>query len=105
MAQHGVKRHKASQGGTAEEEGSVMSKQAMAYRLPDVCEQIGLKSTKVREMIASGELPSIRVGRAVLVPHTDLQTWLEKQRREQLRGKSGRNATGAAVNKPRRKRP
>jgi excisionase family DNA binding protein len=40
---------------------------------------LGLGRTKAYAMIASGELPSIRLGRAVRVPMDALRQWIDEQ--------------------------
>jgi excisionase family DNA binding protein len=41
-----------------------------------VAELLGLGRTKVFQMMASGELPVIRIGRCVRVPRTGLESWI-----------------------------
>ena len=43
----------------------------------EVCEQIGLGPTKVRSLIQSGDIESIRIGKAVRIPVVGLQRFLE----------------------------
>ena len=47
-----------------------------AYRIDEVCTAYGLGRTKVYELINSGELPSVRVGRRRLVLRTGLDALL-----------------------------
>ncbi len=58
--------------------------QRLLLRIPEVAEALGLGRTKIYEMIAAGELPVIRVGRAVRVPVMALQEWVEKQNNQHL---------------------
>ncbi len=41
--------------------------QRLLLRIPEVAKALGLGRTKIYELIAAGELPVIRVGRAVRV--------------------------------------
>jgi excisionase family DNA binding protein len=40
---------------------------------------LGIGRTKVFEMLASGELPAIRIGRCLRVPKDRLERWIEEQ--------------------------
>ena len=46
-------------------------------RAEEAAEFLNIGRAKVYEMMASGELPSIRIGRAIRVPLTQLREWLE----------------------------
>jgi excisionase family DNA binding protein len=48
----------------------------LLYRPNEVAEALGLGRATVFRMIAAGELPVIRFGRAVRVPAADLERWL-----------------------------
>jgi excisionase family DNA binding protein len=41
---------------------------------------LGIGSTKAYDLVVSGELPAIRVGRAIRVRRADLDRWAERQR-------------------------
>jgi excisionase family DNA binding protein len=47
-------------------------------RADDVAQLLGLSRWKVYEAIRLGEIPSIRVGRRLLVPTHALRTWLSE---------------------------
>lgn len=49
----------------------------LTLRVTEVCSMTGLKPTTVRALIKSGELPSIRVGKAILVSVFELQKWIK----------------------------
>ena len=46
----------------------------------DVQKILGIGSTKAYEMVQSGELPAIRVGRSLRVSRRDLAAWTERNR-------------------------
>lgn len=58
--------------------------QRLLLRIPEVAEVLGLGRTKIYELIAAGAFPTIRVGRAVRVPVTALQKWVEEQNNQRL---------------------
>jgi len=41
--------------------------------------RLGLGRSKMYEMLASGELPSIRLGRAIRIPAKALDEWVERR--------------------------
>ncbi|HYW88188.1 MAG TPA: helix-turn-helix domain-containing protein [Chloroflexota bacterium] len=49
-----------------------------AYRLDQAARALGLSEREVRRRIARGELASRRVGRAVLVPRSAIETFLSR---------------------------
>ena len=56
----------------------------LLLRIPEAAKALGLGRTKIYELITSGELPVIRVGRAVRVSVTALQKWVEEQDHQQI---------------------
>lgn len=56
---------------------SPVAKDKYVFSLPEACVFTTLKMTKVRELVRTGELPSIRVGRRVLIPRAALIDWLD----------------------------
>ncbi len=47
-----------------------------AYKVDQAARQLGLSAREVRRRIDAGELASVRVGRAVRVPRTAIETFL-----------------------------
>ena len=45
----------------------------------EAAEAIGLGRSKVYELLASGELPSVRIGGSVRVPVDALRSWIDDQ--------------------------
>jgi excisionase family DNA binding protein len=58
--------------------------QRLLLRIPEVAETLGIGRTKIYEMIATGELPTIRVGRAVRISVSTLQKWVEEREMQGL---------------------
>jgi excisionase family DNA binding protein len=56
--------------------------QRLLLRIPEVAETLGIGRTKIYELIASGELPTIRVGRAVRISVNTLQKWVEEREQQ-----------------------
>jgi len=51
----------------------------MLMRADEVARALGLGRSKAYELIASGQLPVVRVGRMVRVPRAALEDWVRKQ--------------------------
>jgi excisionase family DNA binding protein len=60
----------------------------LLLRPAEAAEAIGVSRSRVYELLASGELPSIRVGRTVRVPVAALHAWIN----EHLKKTSGAGA-------------
>lgn len=48
----------------------------LLLRAEEVQETLGLGRSKVYEMMATGELPTVRIGRSVRVPADALRDWI-----------------------------
>jgi excisionase family DNA binding protein len=55
----------------------------------EAAEVIGLGRSKTYQLISSGAIPSVRIGKSVRVPVAALRTWIEKQIQEQQRLQEG----------------
>ena len=51
----------------------------LLIRPSEVADLLGLGRTKVYEMLASGELPSVRIGKSVRVPLGALRQWVDER--------------------------
>jgi excisionase family DNA binding protein len=56
--------------------------QRLLLRIPEAAETLGIGRTKIYELIATGELPIIRVGRAVRISVSTLQKWVEAREQQ-----------------------
>lgn len=54
----------------------------MLFRVDEAARLIGLGRSKTYEMVASGELPVVRIGRAVRVPAQALEAWIAERTEE-----------------------
>ena len=62
----------------------------LLYKVPEAAEISSLGRSKLYELIASGELESIKVGRARLIPADALQAFVARLREEQHAAAGGR---------------
>lgn len=53
--------------------------QRLLVRIPDRAETLGIGRSKISELIATGELPTIHVGRAVRISASTLHKWVEER--------------------------
>ena len=51
----------------------------LLYRPAAAADAIGVSRSRIYELIASGEVPSVRVGRTLRVPVDALRRWVEQQ--------------------------
>jgi excisionase family DNA binding protein len=54
----------------------------LLYRVSEAGEALGTSRSKTYQLIASGELPSIRIGSSVRVPVSALVAWVERKAKE-----------------------
>lgn len=57
----------------------------LLLRPSEAAETIGIGRSKVYELLASGELPSIKIGNSLRVPVDALRAWIERQLGERTR--------------------
>lgn len=48
-------------------------------KVPEVAEVLRIARSRAYELVGSGEIPSIRIGRSVRVSRKELDRWLEEQ--------------------------
>ena len=63
-----------------------MDKLLLLLRPTEAAEAIGIGRSKVYELLASGELPSVRIGCSVRVPVDALRAWIERKTAERAEG-------------------
>ena len=61
--------------------------EALLYKPPQVAEILNLGRSKTYELITTGQLKSIRIGRAIRVPASALREYVERQEAEQKTAK------------------
>lgn len=49
-------------------------------KVPEVAEVLRIARSRAYELVGSGEIPSIKIGRSVRVSRRELDRWLEGQR-------------------------
>lgn len=49
---------------------------ATLLRIPDVQARLGVKRSKVYELVDAGELRIVKIGRAALIPSTDVDAFI-----------------------------
>ena len=54
----------------------------LLMRPKEVAESLGIGLSKTYELLASGELPSIRVGRSIRIPVAELHDWVRARQEE-----------------------
>ena len=69
----------------------------MLLRVSEVAVRLSLGETMIREMINRGELPAVRIGKAVRVPVDALRQWVAELQTSPEDGVGGRVATGVAT--------
>ena len=63
-----------------------MDEQRHEYlKVPEVAEVLRIARSRAYELVGSGEIPSIRIGRSVRVSRKELERWLEEQRQTETR--------------------
>jgi excisionase family DNA binding protein len=56
-----------------------METDALLLRATEVAAALGIGRATAYELMASGELPTVRIGRAVRVPRAGLEEWIRQQ--------------------------
>lgn len=51
----------------------------LLLRIPEAAELTGVARSTAYELVASGEWPSVRIGRAIRIPTHALEAWVEKR--------------------------
>ena len=56
-----------------------MTERRLAYRVAEAAELVGVSRTKMYELIAAGDMPTIKIGSAVRVPADALREWIAER--------------------------
>jgi excisionase family DNA binding protein len=51
----------------------------IALKPAETADALGISRSKVYDLIASGQLPSVRIGNSLRVPVTALREWVDRQ--------------------------
>jgi excisionase family DNA binding protein len=62
-----------------------MDEQQEYLKVPEVARIIRIARSQAYELVAEGEIPSIRIGRSIRVSRKELDRWLEEQRQPSAR--------------------
>jgi len=65
-----------------------MEDRKLLLTVASVMECTSLGRTKIYQLISSGEISSVRIGRAVRVPAKALQEWVNRQQESSQQGKN-----------------
>jgi excisionase family DNA binding protein len=57
-----------------------MEKDKEYLKVPEVAEFLQIGRTRAYELVSSGEIPYVRIGRSVRVSRRELERWLEERR-------------------------
>lgn len=55
-------------------------------KVREVAEFLQIGRSRAYELVADGEIPSVKIGRSVRVSRRELERWLEEQRRSRAGG-------------------
>lgn len=57
----------------------------LLLRPAEVTEILGMGRSRIYEMLATGELPSLRIGRCIRIPSDALKQWITKRQFENIK--------------------
>ena len=57
-----------------------MNREREWLKVPEVAEVLQIARSRAYELVGSGQIPSVRIGRSVRVSRKELDRWLEGQR-------------------------
>jgi len=73
----------------ADRRSTTVRHQQLLLRPTEVAEMLGLSRSKIFELLAAGELPVVRIGRATRVAREELERWVAEQTSWQPRAGQG----------------
>jgi excisionase family DNA binding protein len=62
-------------------EGRVKAAEPLAVRIPQAAQMLGIGKSTLYEIIASGEIETIKIGRSTVVPIESLRSFLLQRRK------------------------
>ncbi|QYJ15623.1 hypothetical protein Rxycam_01447 [Rubrobacter xylanophilus DSM 9941] len=62
-----------------------MDEQHEWLKVPEVAQVLRIARSRAYELVAEGEIPSVRIGRSVRVNRGELERWLEGRRYPEVR--------------------
>ena len=57
-----------------------MDTQHEFLKVPEIAKELRIARSRAYELVASGTIPAVKIGRSVRVSRRDLERWLEEQR-------------------------
>ena len=57
----------------------MVSEEKLLLTPDEVCDQLGVKRSNLWKMMASGEIPSVKIGKLRRIPFAALKAWVERQ--------------------------
>jgi excisionase family DNA binding protein len=57
-----------------------MDTQHEFLKVPEVAKELRIARSRAYELVASGTIPAVKIGRSVRVSRKELEHWLEEQR-------------------------
>jgi excisionase family DNA binding protein len=54
-------------------------------KVPEVAQMLRIARSRAYELVGSGEIPSVRIGRSVRISRRELERWLGEQRQPSTR--------------------
>lgn len=67
-----------------EPDGNRIAPAPITVRVPEAARMLGISRSRIYELITSGDIETVKLGRATLVPIAGLHALIERLRREQL---------------------
>jgi excisionase family DNA binding protein len=62
-----------------------MDEQREWLKVPEVAQVLRIARSRAYELVGSGEIPSVRIGRSVRVSRRQLELWIEEHRQPSAR--------------------
>ncbi len=62
-----------------------MDEQHEWLKVPEVAGVLRIARSRAYELVANGEIPSVRIGHSVRISRRELEKWLEEQRQPSVR--------------------